>query len=336
MSSPLGRSEQRLSEVYDLAMLDLDGVVYIGPHAVPGAPAHLQEASRAGMRTAYVTNNASRPPSAVAHHLRELTIPAAATDVVTAAQAAARLIADRFPAGSRVFVIGGQGLFSALDEHDLHGVQAPGDDPVAVVSGYHPDLRWRTVIDGSILVKGGLPWFASNTDLTVPTPRGVGPGNGVLVKVVAEFAGVQPVVAGKPEPPLFQETQRRVGGRRALVVGDRLDTDIEGAVRAGYDSLLVMTGVTTVAELVASPPHRRPTYIAQDLGGLNRPHPPPQRQGDGWSLGGWEAEVADGRLQLEGDGSVDDCWRVVAAAAWTHLDTAGSPARVDTQALPSS
>ena len=335
-ATELGSTEQRLSEVYDLAMLDLDGVVYIGPDAVPGAPAHLEEAGRAGMRSAYVTNNASRPPSRVAHHLRELGIPARTDDVVTSAQAAARLVADRFGAGAPVFVIGGEGLFFALGEHDLHGIQAPDQDPVAVVSGYHPDLRWRTVIDGAILVKEGLPWFASNTDLTVPTPRGVGPGNGVLVRVVAEFSGTSPVVAGKPEPPLFQETQRRVGGRRALVVGDRLDTDIEGAVRSGFDSLLVMTGVTTVAELVAAAPQRRPTYIAADLGGLNQPHPAPRREGAAWTLRGWESRVEDSTLAVRGDGSVDDYWRVVAAAAWAHLDATGEPARFDTLAVPAT
>jgi ribonucleotide monophosphatase NagD (HAD superfamily) len=113
----------------------------------------------------------------------------------------------------------------------LRPVQSLDEEPVAVVSGYHPDLRWRTGIDGAILVKRGLPWVASNTDLTVPTPAGPGPGNGVLVRAVQEFAEVTPRVAGKPEPPLIEETVRRVGGDRPLMVGDRLDTDIEGAVR---------------------------------------------------------------------------------------------------------
>ena len=310
---------------YDVAMLDLDGVVYIGPHAVPGAPQQLADASAAGMHLAYVTNNASRPPSVVAEHLRELGIEVDDQDVVNSAQAAAHVLSELVPAGAAVFVIGGLGLFEALEEQGLRPVQTHADDPVAVVSGYHPDLRWATVIDGAILVREGLPWVASNTDLTVPTNRGPGPGNGVLVDAVARYAGRTPVVAGKPRPPLFHETHRRVGGDRPLVVGDRLDTDIEGAVNAGFDSLLVLTGVTGVDELVAASADRRPTYLAETMAGLGTPHPRPGRSGDGWSSGGWSAEVHGGRLRVAGAGHRDDWWRAVAAATWEHLDREGRP-----------
>jgi HAD superfamily hydrolase (TIGR01450 family) len=330
-TSRLGSTPGPLSKEYDVAMLDLDGVVYIGADAVPGAAEHLAAAAVDGMSLAYVTNNASRPPRTVAAHLRDLGVPAGDDDVVTSAQAAARLVSEQVQAGDHVFVIGGEGLFEALTELGLQPVQDPDDSPAAVVSGYHPDLRWRTVIDGAILVRQGLPWIASNTDLTVPTPHGPGPGNGVLVRAVAEFAQVEPVVAGKPEPPLFEETVRRVGGDRPLVVGDRLDTDIEGAVRAGHDSLLVMTGVTGLAELVAAGPGSRPTYVSADLEGLVHPHGAPAADGDGWELGGWRAEVTRGRLTLSGDGSPDDWWRVVAVASWHEHDVRGEP--VDTDGL---
>ena len=325
-TTTLGETTQPLTAEYDVAMLDLDGVVYIGADAVPGAADHLAAAAAAGMHLAYVTNNASRTPSTVAAHLRELGIAADDHDVVNSAQAAARLVSQRVDAGAAVFVIGGEGLFVALEELGLTPVQELGADPVAVVSGYHPDLRWRTVIDGAILVRKGLPWIASNTDLTVPTPHGPGPGNGVLVRAVADYAQVEPVVAGKPEPPLFQETLRRVGGSRPLVVGDRLDTDIEGAVRTGYDSLLVMTGVTGVAELAGALPERRPTYVSADLAGLLAPHRCPVDAGDGWELGGWRATVDGGELSVTGQGGADDWWRVVAVAAWEHLDHEGEAA----------
>ena len=314
-----------LSEAYDLAIMDLDGVVYIGPRAVEGAPEHLRTASSAGMQMAYVTNNAARPPSVVADHLRELGIPAKDEDIVTSAQAAARLVAEQVPAGSSVFVIGGVGLFEALAEHDLNPVQSLSEEPAAVVSGFHPDLLWKTVMDGAILVRRGLPWVVSNTDLTVPTANGVGPGNGVLVEAVVRYAGREPVVAGKPQRPLFDETVRRVGGQHPLVVGDRLDTDIEGAVNSGLDSLLVMTGVTDLRELVSAVPQMRPSYISADLGGLSSPQPLPAT-GDGYSLSGWSARVEAGSLLTEGAGSPDDWWRVVAATAWDYLDSAGEPA----------
>ncbi len=330
-STPMGTSEEPLWAVYDVAMLDLDGVVYIGPDPVPGAPEHLRAAAEAGMRLSYVTNNAARPPAEVADHLRELGAPAQDDDVVTSAQAAARLLAETCQEGDPIFVIGGTGLMEALAERGLRGVQSRDDDPVAVVSGYHPDLAWRTVIEGAILVRDGLPWFASNTDLTVPTPNGPGPGNGVLVKVVADFAQVTPTVAGKPEPPLFHETQERVGGKRPLVVGDRLDTDIEGGARAGFDTLLVMTGVTGLPELIRAEPAERPTFVSATLAGLGTPHTAPTAGDPGWALGGWTATVSDGKLAVTGDGEVDDWWRVVAVAAWEHLDDEGDP--VDTEGL---
>ena len=330
-------SQGPLWDTYDVAMLDLDGVVYIGPDAVPGAPEHLDAARDAGMHLAYVTNNASRPPAAVARHLRDLGIAVADEDVVTSAQAAARVLSEQLPDGSAVFVIGGEGLEVALREQGLRPVQDPEEKPAAVVSGFHGDLRWSTVIAGAILVRDGLPWVASNTDLTVPTPAGPGPGNGALVEVVARFADRRPVVAGKPEAPLFEETLRRVGGERPLVIGDRLDTDIEGANNTGYDSLLVMTGVTGLDQLVAAGPALRPSYVAADLGGLGRRHDEPTTDGDTVSAGGWSATVVNGAVRVTGDGDgADAWWQAVATAAWRHLDTTGDVAGVSGLTPPST
>ena len=172
----LGSSESPLWQAYDVAVLDLDGVVYVGPDAVPGAPGHLERARGAGMHLAYVTNNASRPPGDVAQHLRDLGIEVEDADVVTSAQAAARLLADDLPEGSKVYLIGGGGLDTALRERGLVPVTSPEEEPVAVVQGYGPDMPWRQVVAGAILVHDGLPWVASNTDLTIPTAHGRGPG----------------------------------------------------------------------------------------------------------------------------------------------------------------
>lgn len=332
----LKSSDVALWQAYDVAMLDLDGVVYIGADAVPGAAQQLARSAAAGLRMAFVTNNAARPPADVAAHLRELGIDASDHDVVTSAQAAARLLADRCPTGSAVYVIGGKGLFEALAEEGLRPVQSIEDGPVAVVSGYSRELSWGTVTDGAILVRGGLPWVASNTDMSVPTAHGPGPGNGVLVEAVARFSGSTPVVAGKPRSPLFEETLRRVGGSKPLVVGDRLDTDIEGAVNTGYDSLLVMTGVTGLEELVSATEERRPSYVAADLAGLGTTHPAPRQSDGDWSCGGWTATVEDDGLTVTGDGDLDDWWRVVACAGWSHLDTTGTAAAVAGLRPPSS
>jgi glycerol-1-phosphatase len=329
-----GTSEVPLSSAYDLALLDLDGVVYVGPDAVPGAPEHLAAAVSSGMTLAYVTNNASRPPGAVAEHLRELGVPAEDRDVVTSAQAAARLLAEDLEDGAPVFVIGGTGLWEALKERGLRPVASADGHPRAVVSGFSADLRWGTVVEGAILVRDGVRWIACNTDRTVPTPRGPGPGNGVLVGAVRDFAGVEPVVAGKPEPPLFEETVRRVGGSRPLVVGDRVDTDIDGARKAGMDSLLVLTGVTGLEELAAITADSRPTYLSPTLAGLDEPHPPVHEADGECRVGGWASSVSEGRVVVSGGGEPADWWRVVAGAAWHHLDTEGRVAVVSDLAPP--
>jgi HAD superfamily hydrolase (TIGR01450 family) len=307
--------------VYDVALLDLDGVVYVGPSAVAGAREHLLEARSLGMRLAYVTNNASRTPDVVAAHLRELGMPAQDGDVVTSAQAAARVAAELVPPGSPVLVVGGEGLRAALRERGLEPVASADDEPVAVVQGFSPDLGWALLAEGAYALERGVPWVASNTDLTIPTPRGRAPGNGTLVEVLRRATGREPVVAGKPETPMHAEAVARTGSSRPLVVGDRLDTDIEGANRAGVASLLVFTGVTDEADVVLATDDLRPAFIADDLGGLHHAHPATHVDGNEFTCGTASAQVVDGTLRVHLSGPAIhrlDAVRAACAAAWTH------------------
>ncbi|MGP3984476.1 HAD-IIA family hydrolase [Streptomyces sp. KR80] len=312
-----GAADRPLCEAYDTALLDLDGVVYAGGAAIAYAAESLVAARERGMHLAYVTNNASRTPQAVAEHLTRLGVPAESGDVITSAQAVARLIADRVPS-ARVLTVGGEGLRAALRERGLEPVTSLDDGPAAVVQGYDPGVGWAELAEASYAVGRGLPWFASNTDLTIPTGRGTAPGNGALVEVVRIATGKQPVVAGKPLPPMHRETILRTGAQRPLVVGDRLDTDIEGAHVGGVDSLLVLTGVTDAAQLLAAPAERRPTYVADDLRGLLTGHPEATAAGDGFACGGWTAAIRDGVATLDGDGEALDGLRALCAAVWTE------------------
>ncbi|MGW2544712.1 HAD-IIA family hydrolase, partial [Kitasatospora sp. NPDC001574] len=269
-----GGSELPLTEAYDTALLDLDGVVYAGPNAIDHAVDSLAVARETGMRLAYVTNNASRPPRVVAAHLTELGVPAEPEDVINSAQAAARVLAEKLPAGAKVLLVGGLGLEEALAERGLLAVRTLAEEPQAVVQGFDASVGWTHLAEASYAVQSGLPWVASNTDVTVPTARGIAPGNGMLVAAVRAATGVEPEVAGKPLPPMHRETVLRTGAKRPLVVGDRLDTDIEGAFNGGVDSLLVFTGVTTAGQLLAAPVEHRPTYLAEDLRGLLTAHAP--------------------------------------------------------------
>ncbi|GAA2498944.1 HAD hydrolase-like protein [Streptomyces thermolineatus] len=337
-------AERPLCEAYDTALYDLDGVVYAGRAAIPYAVESVLEASARGMRAAYVTNNASRTPQAVAEHLNRLGLDAAPEDVINSAQAVARLVADdeRVPAGSRVLVVGGAGLVQALRERGFEVVRSAEDGPAAVAQGYDPTVGWEHLAEATYAVASGVPWFASNTDLTIPTARGTAPGNGALVEVVRIATGADPLVAGKPRPPMHRETILRTGAERPLVVGDRLDTDIEGAHVGGVDSLLVMTGVTTAAQLLAAPPEHRPTYVATDLRGLLEPQPAVEAAGAGFRCGGWTAAPAggggngSGRVLLEGEGDPADGLRALCAVAWSaagdgraSLDAEEALARLD-------
>jgi len=315
-------SDRPLVDAYDCAMLDLDGVVYVGPHAVEGVPALLDRARAQGMTLAFVTNNASRTPQSVAAHLNELGVEAAASDVVTAAQAAARELAARLDPGAKVLVIGGEGLRVALGEQGLTCVDRADEDPAAVVQGFDRSVGWEQLAEGAYAIRAGALWVASNLDLTVPTVGGIAPGNGSLVNAVAAAVDARPaVVAGKPYRPLFDETVRRIGPERPLVVGDRLDTDIEGANNCDADSLLVMTGVTDLPTLCRARPQERPSYLAWTLAGLFDAQPAPVRQGEMFELGGWQVTVRDQRLVAEQHG--DDCGdalRAAASAAWAWYD----------------
>ena len=312
-------SADPLAAVYDAALLDLDGVVYLGGSAIPGAADALGRAGHQGMRLAFVTNNASRSPSAIAAQLTRLGVPATAADVVTSAQAAARLIADRLPPGSPVLVVGGMGLRLALRERQLRPVSTAAEHPLAVVQGYAPDIGYGLLAEGAMAVRDGAWFVASNSDATLPSPRGPQPGNGALAQVIEYATGQRPVVAGKPERPLHAEAVRRTGAKRPLVVGDRLDTDIEGAVRGHADSLLVFTGVSDPADAVLAPAGRRPTYLARDLAGLLTPHPAVTPGDGGFQCGGWTARLdpGAGKLELSGAGDPMDGLRALCGAAWT-------------------
>ncbi|MFI8854878.1 HAD hydrolase-like protein [Streptomyces sp. 891-h] len=322
-SRPLA-AEEPLHTSYDTALLDLDGVVYAGGEAVPHAVDSLATARGSGLRLAYVTNNAARTPQTVAAHLTRLGVPAAADEIITSAQAVARLIAERVPRGARVLAVGADGLRVALEERGLTVVETADEEPAAVVQGYGgPSMEWGRLVEAAIAVQRGVPWFASNTDLTIPSGRGIAPGNGSAVEVVRIATRwmrtpPEPVVAGKPLPPMHRESILRTGARRPLVVGDRLDTDIEGAHAGRVDSLLVLTGVTDAAQLIAARPVHRPTYVARDLRGLLRAQPEVTGDaGSGFGCGGWTAHAGAEQLELVGDGDPVDGLRALCGAAWS-------------------
>lgn len=296
-------------------LLDLDGVLYLGPDPVEHAAAAVAAARAKGMRAAFVTNNSSRRAAAVAEHLTALDIPAEPEDVVTSGQAAARLLKRSLPAHSKVLVLGTEDLAEEITSVGLVPVRT-ADGAVAVVQGLAPSTAWTDLAEASVAIRAGALWVAGNTDATYPSSRGALPGNGAMVACLVAATGRQPVVVGKPEPELHVTSVARVGAQRPLVVGDRLDTDVLGAVRSATDCLLVLTGVTDRDALLAAPEGMRPTFIASDLRGLLIRHEAPVVQGGQATCGQGKAWYAGDVLQTSGDD--DDALRAACGLAWSR------------------
>ena len=325
----LQAADRPLNEIHDAMLLDLDGVVYIGPQAVPAAPEAVDKARAAGARVAFVTNNAGRTPARIAEHLTQLGVPAAPEDVVTSAEAAARLVADRYPAGSEVLVVGDTGLRQAVRGRGMRPVTVASESVVAVVQGYSRSITRDLLDQGTLAVARGAFYVASNADSTAPTEWGVTPANGSFVRVIAHATGVEPVVAGKPMRPLHEEGMMRLGATNPLIVGDRLDTDIEGATVHGAAGLLVLSGVATPQDALAAPVHQRPRYLSWDVSGMNETHPGPTRHVDGDTAhtrcGGWTVTAGPGGVRLSGGGDRLDGLRALCTAVWADetIDPAG-------------
>jgi len=268
---------KHLLDGVDLVLADLDGVVYRGPDAIPYAVESIN-AIASSARVAYITNNASRTDVSVAEHLTSLGLHVSPGDVVTSPQAAVALLKDLAPWGSTILVVGGDGLVDEVTKAGFVVTRSALDAPAAVIQGFAPEVGWVQLAEAAFALNGvgstgDLPWIATNTDWTIPQARGTAPGNGTLVSAVHTAVGRLPIVAGKPEVAIFTEAMSRFGASKALMIGDRLDTDILGANRAGIESVLVLTGIDQAKQVLAAVPMERPTYILDDLRGLLEPYP---------------------------------------------------------------
>ncbi|MFK4852290.1 HAD-IIA family hydrolase [Microbacterium sp. ZW T6_19] len=308
-------------EGIDTVLADLDGVVYAGPGALPYAVESLNQAAE-NARLGYITNNASRTDASVAEHLTGLGLTVAASDVVTSPQAAMRLLSEMVPAPATILVVGGDGLIDELQKAGYTPTRSAEDSPAAVVQGFAPEVAWTDLAEAAFALKvpedeGGIPWIATNTDWTIPRERGVAPGNGTLVSAVHTAIGRLATVAGKPEVPIFEEAKARFDAKNTLFIGDRLDTDILGAVRAGIDSALVLTGIDRPKHVLAAPEGSRPTYILSDLRELHQPYPSVTQKDDVHWVNQAGVRVAGGDVEIvaEGDSQID-LLRAGASAIW--------------------
>ncbi|GAB20103.1 putative hydrolase [Gordonia effusa NBRC 100432] len=308
-----------LATEYDALLLDLDGTVFAGAEALPGA---IEALAKVNVPAYYVTNNASRRAPDVADHLTELGFDAVPDQVVTSAQAGAKLLAQHLPAGSRALVVGTDGLAQEVREVGIGVTRSADDRPDAVIQGHSTTTDWAILSEAVLAINNGALWVACNVDPTLPSERGLLIGNGSMVAAVANATGKQPLVAGKPAAPLMADAIERSASKHPLVVGDRLDTDIEGAVTVGVDSLLVLTGVAGAADLLVAGPEQRPTFVVDDLRGLLA-SPDSARIGaqPGWTV---SATTGDGEIRVDvvATSEADDVALLpaLAAAVWNAVD----------------
>lgn len=303
-----------LAQQHDSLLLDLDGTVFRGHEPTRGA---VETLASIESRILFVTNNASRDATQVADHLCELGFTAAPADVVTSAQSAARMLAEQLPAGAKVLVIGTESLAGEVRGVGLEPVRQWSDDPVAVVQGHSPETGWQNLAEAALAIRSGALWIAANVDKTLPSERGLLPGNGSMVAALRTATDTEPQVAGKPAPALIADAIARGDFDSPLVVGDRLDTDIAGANAAKLPSLMVLCGVNSAVDAVWASVDERPVYLAEDLRALTTQDAGTLRIGE---HPGWRAEVSDDAVMVTSAGSdpgdVLSAVRTVAAVVW--------------------
>ncbi|WP_113717437.1 HAD-IIA family hydrolase [Arthrobacter dokdonensis] len=313
---------------FDAVLADLDGVVYAGPNPIPGAIDALGGLAGVDVKLGYVTNNASRTPAHVAAHLRELGAPAEDDQVVSSAQAGAALLAGKFPQGSKVLVVGSAALVREIELVGMTSVESAEERPDVVIQGFDPQLGWQALAEAAFAINAGAAWIATNTDMTIPQDRGIAPGNGTMVAAVRAAVDHDPLVAGKPEAPLFHTAARRLGARKPLVVGDRLDTDILGGNNAGMATALVLTGVDSAESALEARSAERPRFIIASLKELYQPYPEVEHDAGRVTCGAAAAAVADGVLTITGSQDDLNAWRAGCAAWWAAVpetDTVTGP-----------
>nr|WP_120492644.1 HAD-IIA family hydrolase [Corynebacterium lactis] len=252
---------------FDAALLDLDGTIYEGGAPIPGALEGLTEAK---LPMVFITNNASRAPQVVADQLNSLGYEVSADDVMTSAQAAIAMAADIIPDGSNVYVLGAESFKQLARDAGYTVVDSADDAPAAVFHGLNREMTWNDISEAALAISRGARYLASNLDTTLPDERGFLVGNGSIAAAITTTTGVEPLSAGKPKPPMFWKAAEKIGAKRPVAIGDRLDTDIAGGNAANFETFMVVTGVSTHMDVVRAEPAHRPTLIGADMTALNR------------------------------------------------------------------
>lgn len=296
VASSTAASSAKVWGKYDTVLCDLDGVIYEGTDAIEAAPETINTFISQGIPVGYVTNNSSRKPETIASQLADFGIHTEASNVIGSAKTGVDILATMIAPGAKVLVVGGEGLRSRVVEAGFELVKSSDDQPAAVIQGFDPTVAWTDLAEASYSIANGAKWVATNQDWTIPREKGIAPGNGTLVSAVHTAVGQLPIVAGKPEPAIYQTAVAHFGSQNAIFVGDRIDTDIRGANRAAMDSVLVMTGISTRKEVLGVKPEDRPTYIVATMAELLKDYDQPKKTKRGFACKDAEVELLGNKV----------------------------------------
>jgi 4-nitrophenyl phosphatase len=243
-------------------ILDMDGVLWRDQQPIGDLPSIFRRIESLGLNVTLATNNATRSTDQFVEKLEGFGVRLEPWQIITSAQATVFYLRQAFPPGGEVYVVGEIGLVHTLEAAGyVHG----SDNPLAVIVGLDRSINYEKLCKASLLIRSGIPFIATNTDPTLPTPEGLVPGAGAIVGAIRIASGVDPVIIGKPSPMLYTLAieRMRLSPHEVLVVGDRLDTDIFGAHKIGCRTALVLSGATSSEIALAAQP--QPDIIAEDL-----------------------------------------------------------------------
>jgi len=247
----------------------MDGVIWKADAPIGDLPSIFKRIRARGLKFVFATNNSTRTSEQYVEVLQELGVEVEPWQIVTSSHGAAHAVAQKFPRGTKVFMIGEDGIRMALEERGFEILtveEAPHAQ--AVVMGIDRTINFQKVVEATLLVRNGISFYATNTDKTFPTPRGEIPGSGAWISVITTATGIQPIIAGKPFPFLMELSLEKLdtNKKETLVVGDRLETDIAAGQAVGCPTALVLSGVSTIEQANAWEP--KPDIIAKDLSAL--------------------------------------------------------------------
>jgi 4-nitrophenyl phosphatase len=260
-----------LSHIENL-ILDMDGVLWTGNTPMPGLADFFAVLERAKLGFVLATNNASGTASKYRQKLAGFGLEIAEDRILTSAEATAEFLGERYQSGTEVYVVGADGLHEAMTARGYRVITPSevkrGASAELVVAGFNREVTYDDLAMGALLVHRGAAFYGTNPDPSYPSELGPLPGAGALLSVISTTTGVDPIVIGKPGPAIFRQAVERLGGSKhnTAMVGDRLSTDIAGGANAGLQTILLLSGVSSRADLVDCP--TKPDFIFEDIGEL--------------------------------------------------------------------